>query len=307
MRIIFDTDIGTDVDDCLALALVLGSPEIHLEAVTCVYGDVALRARIVAQQLALHGTSGVPIALGARETLLRQRSIYWEGHEGVGLLHPDERPAGTVDEHAVDLIVRTVMAHPGEITILAIGPLTNIALALSREPRIAQAAAGFVLMGGVARGPATLRLPVAEHNIVCDPEAAAIVFASGAPIHLVPLDVTTRVSIRHADVARLRAHQTPYHDAVAEQVERYPRFAREGQTDLHDPLAAAALVRPDLLHFQPLYVQVETAGRLTGGMTVMRAPSQKHPASAEVALDVAVAEAEGWIIDRIAAPLGGGQ
>ena len=172
MRIIFDTDIGTDVDDCLALALVLGSPEIRLEAVTCVYGDVELRSRIVAQQLALHGTTGVPIALGARETLMRQRAIYWEGHEGVGLLHPDGRPAGVVDEHAVDLIVRTVMAHPGEITILAIGPLTNIALALSREPRIAQAAAGFVLMGGVARGPDTLRLPVAEHNIVCDPEAA---------------------------------------------------------------------------------------------------------------------------------------
>ena len=304
MRIIFDTDIGTDVDDCLALALVLGSPEIRLEAVTCVYGDVELRSRIVAQQLALHGTTGVPIALGARETLMRQRAIYWEGHEGVGLLHPDGRPAGVVDEHAVDLIV---MAHPGEITILAIGPLTNIALALSREPRIAQAAAGFVLMGGVARGPDTLRLPVAEHNIVCDPEAAAIVFASGAPIRLVPLDVTTRVSIRHADVARLRARQSPYHDAVAEQVERYPRFQREGQTDLHDPLAAAALLRPDLLTFRPLFVQVETAGRLTSGMTVMRAPSQKHPASAEVALDVAVAAAEAWIIERIAAPLGGGQ
>jgi purine nucleosidase len=307
MRIIFDTDIGTDVDDCLALALVLGSPEIRLEAVTCVYGDVVLRSRIVAQQLALHGTTGVPIALGARETLMRQRAIYWEGHEGVGLLHPDERPAGVVDEHAVDLIVRTVLAHPGEITILAIGPLTNIALALSREPRIAQAAAGFVLMGGVARGPATLSLPVAEHNIVCDPEAAAIVFASGAPIRLVPLDVTTRVSIRQADVARLRARHTPYHDAVAGQVERYPRFQRQGQTDLHDPLAAAALLRPDLLTFQPLYVQVETAGRLTSGMTVMRAPSQKHPASAEVARDVAVAAAEGWIIERIAAPLGGGQ
>jgi purine nucleosidase len=300
-RILLDTDIGTDVDDCLALAVILSSPELSLEGVTCVYGDVALRSRMVRKLLRLRGRGEVPVYLGATQTLLGLRTIYWEGHEGAGLLSDDDPPAPADGPHAVDVLIDTVMASPGEVTILAIGPLTNVALALRKEPRLAQAVAGLTIMGGVARGPGGWHLPFAEHNIICDPEAAHVVFSSGAPIHLVPLDVTTRVEIRPDDVARIRAGGSAYHQAVADQVALYPQFVRRGSTFLHDPLAAAVLVDPSLVSYEPLHVAVETGGRVAAGATLMRAPDAAHPATAQVALAIDVARAEAFMIERIAA------
>src|SRR5690242_3521920 len=126
--IIFDTDIGTCVDDVLALAVVLGSPELALVGVTCVYGDVDLRARMVRKLLRLHGSLDIPILRGASQPLLRLEPIYWEGHEGEGLLESgDDIPKAS--EGAVDFIVRTVRENPGQIHLLALGPLTNVALA----------------------------------------------------------------------------------------------------------------------------------------------------------------------------------
>jgi purine nucleosidase len=299
IRAILDTDIGTDVDDCLALALILGSPEFVLEGVTCVYGDVELRGRIVRELLTLRGRAEVPIRLGTRRPLLGLRDVYWAGHEGQGLLTEGEETAAFSTEHAVDFIVRTVMEHPGQIHLLAIGPLTNVAVAMVREPRLATNLAHLTIMGGALRGPASLGLPIAEHNIVCDPEAAQIVLASGAAMTLVPLDVTTRCSIRGDHVARLRAVGDPFHDAVAAQVARYPRFATNGATYLHDPLAAAIAIEPGLVETVPLHVAVETQGRLTSGMTVMRAPTERLPATAAVALTVDAGRAEEFIVERL--------
>ena len=189
-QILLDTDIGTDVDDCLALALILASPEVTLTAVTTVYGDARLRGRMVLKLLALRGVSDVPVVAGAERPLLGRPPVYWAGHEGQGLLTPEDESAGAMhggashqpsEEHAVDLIVRTVMAHPGEITLIAIGPLTNVALALLKEPRLATNLAGLTVMGGVVGGAGALHLPWVEHNFRCDPEAAQIVLASGAP------------------------------------------------------------------------------------------------------------------------------
>jgi purine nucleosidase len=281
-RTILDTDIGTDVDDCLALAVILGSPELALEGVTCVYGDVELRGRMVQTLLALRGRDDVPIRLGTREPLLGLREVYWGGHEGKGLLDEGEGETAFSEEHAVDFIVRTVMEHPGEIHLLAIGPLTNVALAMLKEPRLASNLARLTIMGGVLRGPESVNLAVAEHNVVCDPEAAHLVLASGAPMTLVPLDVTTRCSIRPDGVARLRAVGDPFHDAIADQVERYPRFARQGSTYLHDPLAAAIVIEPGLVEMTPLHVAVEA-----------------QPATASVALKVDSPRAEAFILERL--------
>lgn len=297
IRTILDTDIGTDVDDCLALALILGSAEFVLEGVTCVYGDVELRGRMVRKLLALRGVD-VPIRLGTRPPLLGLRDIHWVGHEGQGLLEEGDEAAFSA-EHAVDFIVRMAMENPGEIHLLAIGPLTNVALAMLKEPRLAKNLAHLTIMGGALRGPDSLRLPVAEHNVVCDPEAAHVVLSSGAPMTVVPLDVTTRCSIRTEHVARMRAVGDPFHDAVAEQVERYPRFATQGSTFLHDPLAAATAIEPGLVELAPLHVAVETQGRLTSGMTVMRAPADDRPATAAVALTVDAARAEEFIVERL--------
>ena len=203
-RLVLDTDIGTDVDDCLALAVVLGSPELSLEGVTCVYGNVLLRTRMVRKLLRLAGRDDVPVMAGAGLPLLRRRPVYWAGHEGDGLLAPSDEALAPAPEHAVDFLVRTVMENPGQIHLLAIGPLTNVALAFGREPRLPQYLAQLTVMGGAIRGPDSLGLPYAEHNIVCDPDAAHVVLTAGAPTTLVPLDVTTRVTIREEGVAHPR-------------------------------------------------------------------------------------------------------
>lgn len=304
IRLILDTDIGTDVDDCLAIATILGSPELQLEGVTCVYGDVELRARMVRKLLALRGLSvdDIPVCRGVSQPLLGLRDVYWAGHEGEGLIAIEPDDADTFSsEHAVEFLVRTIMDNPGEMHLLAIGPLTNVALAMLREPRLPKQLAGLTVMGGAFRGPESAHLSVAEHNIVCDPEAAHVVLSSGAPIKLVPLDVTTRCRIRPEHVTRLRALSDPYRDAIADQVERYPWFQKRGSTYLHDPLAAAVVIQPDLVEWTALNVAVETQGRLTSGMTVMTAPSERHPANAQVALTVDAARAEAFIVERLLA------
>ncbi|MGH2562311.1 MAG: nucleoside hydrolase [Thermomicrobiales bacterium] len=296
-RLILDTDIGTDVDDCLALAVILGSPEIELVGVTCVYGDVGLRARMVRKLLRLKGRNDVPVYLGAGEPLLGLQPIYWPGHEGVGLLDDSDADLDATPGRAVDYIVETVMAHPGEIHLLSVGPLTNVAIALKVEPRVAERLAHLTIMGGAQH---IARTPV-EHNFRCDPEAAHIVFCSGAPTTLVPLDVTLQVTIDQAGVEKIRQAGTPFHDAVARQVELYPRFRERGSTFLHDPLAAAIIARPELVKLTPMRIDIETEGRFSAGVSLMQEPADGRPANAAVALDVDVEAAEAFIVERIAA------
>jgi purine nucleosidase len=300
IRLLLDTDIGTDVDDCLALALVLTSPELHLEGVTCVYGDVLLRSRMVRKLLNLRGYISTPVFAGVDQPILGLQPVYWEGHEGVGLLDANDQTLVPEPEHAVDYLVRTVMNNPGQVHLAAIGPLTNIALALKREPRLAHALAGLTIMGGACRSYDSLHIAYVEHNIRCDPEAAHIVFSSGAPISLVPLDVTLQTRIRSADVERIRGVGTPFHTAVADQVALYPPFRARGFTYLHDPLAVATILAPDLVTWRTLRVDVEMSGRLTAGMTLMREPSDAAPANARVALQVNAARFEEWFLSRVA-------
>ncbi len=301
-RVIFDTDIGTDVDDCLALAFLLGSPEIRIEAITTVYGDVGLRARMCRKLLALRGVPDIPIHEGIGDPLLGLDPVYWPGHEGVGLLDADDSPADDAahdSARAVDVLIERVLAAPGRIDVLAVGPLTNIAAAILREPAFASSIGKLTIMGGLIATHTTGTL--AEHNIRCDPEAAHIVFSSGAAIDLIPLDVTLRAVIDAAGVGRIRAAGTPFHDSVADQVTLYPPFAERGnRTFLHDPLAAAALLKPDLLTWTELAIGVELSGRLTRAMTVATAPDEGRPATARVALDLDRASCEDFVLSRIA-------
>jgi purine nucleosidase len=299
LPILLDTDIGTDVDDCLALALLLRSPDLEAVGITCVYGDVALRARMVHKLLALAGQPNVPVRLGVREPLLGQRAVYWAGHEGVGLLDADDAEVPLSGEHAVDFLVRSVLERPGSLHLVAIGPLTNVALALRREPRLATALAGLTIMGGVIRGVDRLDLPYAEHNIVSDPEAARIVLDAGAAVFLVPLDVTTQTRIRRPDVDRISGAGSPLQRAVARQVELYPPFHEQGFTYLHDPLAVASLVWPELLQWQELHVDVELGGTYTVGATLFRQPTTSAPANVHVATHVDAAAFEQRLIDRL--------
>ena len=218
LSVILDTDIGGDVDDLLALAVLLASPEIDLHAVTCVYGDVQTRARIALKTLALKGRSGVRVAAGAERALNAERPLLCGKDDGQGLLTTADAALRAAGIHGSELIIETVMRNAGEIHLAAIGPLTNLALALLNEPRVAENVASITVMGGVVGGAGRLELPWVDYNFACDPEAAKIVLASGAPISIVPIDVTMQVHIYASDVAGLRAAGDPYHLALADQV-----------------------------------------------------------------------------------------
>lgn len=266
-RMILDTDIGTDVDDAMALALAMRSPEIEIAGVTTVYGDVRLRARLAKKLLKLEGKGGVPVLAGIEQPLLRNREVWWPGHEGEGVLGDEAIPFE--EEHAVDFIVRTVMNHPGEITLAPIGPLTNVAAALIREPRVARNVKEIVLMGGVTRmADNGAELPPIEHNIKSDPEAAAVVFSSGAPIVMVGLDVTMKARIRRAEARLLARSGNPLNEALARLIEKWMDVIGQDWTAMHDPLAVALLADRSLCGMRRMKVSVEYDHRHPSGQTI---------------------------------------
>ncbi len=298
--VILDTDIGTDVDDCLALALLLSSPELQLQAVTCVYGDTTLRSRMALKLLQLRGLDHIPVYAGAQKPLTSQRPIYWEGHEGQGLVDPTDTTLQPAAEFAPDFIVRHVMSSPGKIHLIAIGPLTNIALAIQKEPRLAQNLAHLTVMGGVVRSIDRLDLPLAEHNIVCDPEAAKIVFSSGTPITIVPLDITTQVFVTDDGLRQIQQAGSSFQLAVADQLARYPRFQHYGRTNLHDPLAVGVIIDPTLVSLQPVMVQVATSNDPVPAQTLMRPPKEDETATIQLATHVEIDRFERFFIERVA-------
>lgn len=295
--IVLDTDIGTDVDDLIALVLALNSPEIELAAVTCVHADVELRARMVRKALRLLGRDDVPVGLGIQLPLLRARPEYWAGHEGVGSVDLDETLPAL--PHAVDLIIDLVTRRPGDVTLVPIGPLTNLAAAVIREPTIVAKARGVVMMGGTARLGNDPDMPWVEHNIRLDPEAAQVVFSAGWPIRMIGLDVTSQVTIRRDQMARILAGGTPLHHLIADQIVRYMRLRHRDWTYLHDPLAVATIVDPSLVRTERLRVNVEVRGELLAGATVAR-----RVTDGTENVDVAVAVDAARFVDLLLSRLG---
>ncbi|AIQ12995.1 nucleoside hydrolase [Paenibacillus durus] len=267
-RLIIDTDIGSDIDDAMALALAMKSPELVLEGVTTVYGNADLRARMVTKMLQHGGREDVRVYAGLDRPLLGNREIWMAGHEGKGLIEEGES-LPYEERHAVDFIIDTIMANPGEITLVPIGPLTNIAACLIREPRIAHNVKEIILMGGVTRlGRNAAELPVTEHNIVSDPEAASVVFGSGAPIVMVGLDVTKQVIITDEHRKRLQETNDPLNAALARQMDFWFDFIKEKKTFMHDPLTVSLLIDRSLVQTEKMKVTVEYDHRAKTGQTV---------------------------------------
>ncbi len=274
-KIIIDTDPGQD--DAVAILLALASPEdVEVLGITAVAGNVPLaltqkNARIVCE---LAGRRDVPVFAGCAAPLTRKLVTAEHVHGKTGLDGPQmaDPTMPLQARHAVDFIVETLRREePGTVTLCPIGPLTNIATALTRAPDIARRVERIVLMGGAYFEVGNIT-PAAEFNIYVDPEAADIVFKSGIPLTVMPLDVTHKALTTAPHVAGFRAMGTEVGRMVAEWTDFFERYdkAKYGSAGapLHDPCVIAWLIDPDLFRGRHINVEIETQGVLTLGMTV---------------------------------------
>jgi purine nucleosidase len=337
-------DVDTGIDDSLALLYAVGSPDAEIVAATCVSGNtdghqVGINTRAI---LELAGRSDIEVAQGRQIPLIRHLETTPETHGPQGLGHAELPPPSKAlsDRNAVDLILDEARRRPGEITLVTLGPLTNLAIALLREPALPRLLKGYTLMGG-AFGVSGNTTPTTEWNIHCDPEAAKIVFRAWAdacatdptiPRPLaIGLDVTEQARILPDDVVRLarRAGSTPddslalargedpmhaTRSVASNPIVRYIadalRFYMEFHAGydgfygafIHDALAVAATLDRSLVTTKALYVDVETRGEITAGMTVAdrRGLTKRAPN-----LDVAVTANVTEFLDRLVERVGG--
>jgi purine nucleosidase len=290
-RIIIDTDPG--VDDALTFLLALASPEIKLEALTTTQGNVTLEkaTRNALSVLELAHAHDIPVVSGSLLPLVQplRASEYVHGETGIGnakLPAPEAKP---IAQHAVDYLIERVLAEPGEISIFPIAPLTNIALAIRKEPRFAKAVKELVIMGGAILEYGNVT-PQAEFNIYVDPHAAHIVFHSGIPITLIPLDVTHKCLLLQNHLDRLLQIPSPISRFIADAMQVYLKYSFElgyAGSALHDPLTLATIIEPDLLTLKEYYVDVDISGGVSMGKTFADILNvTKKPVNMRVAMHV---------------------
>jgi inosine-uridine nucleoside N-ribohydrolase len=271
-RIILDTDPG--VDDAMAFFLALRSPELKVEAITPVSGNVPLSLTLpnALKLLEIAGHPEIPVAAGAATPLVRRlvTAKYVHGENGLaGVDFPDPK-IKPVSQSAVEIMRSIIRKSPGELTIVAVGPQTNVATLLKEDSSIAPLIKEIVIMGGsTTHGNIT---PSAEFNFYVDPEAARIVFDSGVPITMVGLNVTEQVLLTDAQIKTLEARQTPVSQAAGKMMRATLHTAKAigdaTAVAMHDPLTVAYLIDPTILTVQDEYVQIEIAGELSAGESV---------------------------------------
>ncbi|HSE82870.1 MAG TPA: nucleoside hydrolase [Gaiellaceae bacterium] len=270
--ILLDCDPGHD--DAIALLLALASPELELLGVTTVAGNQTLEKTTAnaLRVLELAGRGDVPVAAGADRPLARELFIAAYVHGETGLDGPTlpEPQGAPVGQHAVDFLAERILGSPRPVTLVPVGPLTNIALLLARHPEAAGNVERIVIMGGaVAEGNVT---PAAEFNIYVDPEAAWRVFHSDLPVTMVGLDVTHKALMMPSHVERLRASGdvgrfvAELHDFFVQYHER--TYGTEG-APIHDAVAVAQVLRPGIVETLPRHVDVDCESRLCRGRTVV--------------------------------------
>jgi inosine-uridine nucleoside N-ribohydrolase len=311
-RIILDTDLamgqpGSDIDDGFALALALAEPELSVELVTTVNGntDVDTATRLTVGLLQRIGRE-VEVIRGAGRPLVRAAPASPAGAERFVPASGTGRPP----VHAAVALVERVMREPGELTLVGIGPLTNVALALALEPRVAESVREIVLMGGVFLGHTGVGVMPGEFNFWVDPDAAAVVLDSGAPLRLVGLDVTRRVRLDRADASALRRTSKGFATFAADCTDGWISYLERttpgddwgrGSCALHDPLAVAVVARPDLVTWRPARVSVERGSDHTRGVAVTDLLGTDDPpaANCSIAVDVAAEAFRSYFFDRI--------
>ncbi len=313
-RVIIDADPG--VDDTAAILLALASPELEIEAVTAIYGNgsMAQCAANARRILAVAGRSDIPVYPGAAGPLLRIHTADWAAHihgddalggEGARIDSADTVDAPVGNRAAVE-IARRVLESPGDITVLALGRMTNLALALRIAPEIAVALAGVVVMGGAVRVPGNVS-PVATANLYEDPESAAVLYDSGVPIVQVGLDVCDRCGFSDSQLHQLSQSEAPAVQLlvratgfIQQAYRRMGRFAQGEAARYNDVPAVAYAVDSGLMQTTLLPVSIDTASDLTRGQTVVdwhgvtgRAPN------VDVCLEVDAARLTEMVVERL--------
>lgn len=319
-RVIIDTDPG--IDDALALILAIASPELSVEAITTVAGNVAVSQATRNACLLLDVVDPhlrPPVAKGAAHPMTRplRTAQHYHGEDGLGELSRFKAEGGMLrypepqqllsPQSAQALMIERIGAAPGEIVLICIGPLTNLAMAIRTAPAAMAKVKEIVVMGGAIQAPGNVT-PAAEFNVHTDPEAASLVFASGLPITLVPLDVTQRVLLTaelvDALVRHVGSHVTQF---VRDTTERLFGVEKEqtgrAATPLHDPLAIGAVIDPSLVTRRPFDVQVETGEGPAQGMTIADrrqiGRQWKRPPNIQVCMEVDAGRFVALFLERI--------
>jgi purine nucleosidase len=308
VRLIVDCDPG--VDDALALLYLAGHPEVTIEAVGSVHGNVpaALAARNALRILEVAGLEHVPVAIGAARPMAQPLATaeFVHGADGLGDTAQPEPRGHPSRESAAEQLVRLARAQPGELSLLAIGPLTNVGLALLIEPELPNLLRQVVVMGGAFHVAGNVSA-LAEANFANDPEAAQLVLSAGWPLRAVGLDVTHQTLLRRAQLARLEKGGTDvarFAWAVLQfYLDVYERRVGERACPVHDGLAAVLLVDPGLATWERDVVDVELRGELTRGAAVVDRRWGEE-ASTRVPVDVAVGVDHGTAVARLLDALG---
>jgi len=287
MKLLIDTDIGDDYDDVFTLAVALASPEVDIVGITTVVGAAGLRARLTRRFLAVAGRDDIPVAIGA------------ETRTGAPFTHRRWAQGGPElsghEPQAIDLLLGAIAAHPGEVTLLAIGPLTNLAAALERDPMTFGRLRRIVLMGGsVRRGYRDLAwseqgTPSVEYNIVSDVAAAQAVFEAGVPLVVAPLDATM-IGLDELKRQLIFTRATPITDALALTYLQWSAVSGRSTPLLFDTAALAYLVDPDMFKVERLRLEVDAEGytRIAAGA-----------ANADVLTHIDEARFYRWLMPRL--------
>lgn len=271
IKILIDTDPG--VDDAMAILFALRSPELEVLGLSAVFGntDVEYTAQNALRLVELEGHGHIPVALGAARPLvnpIRDKGQHVHGVDGMGGINPPPPKGSLQPLSAAEFIIETARKHTGELVLVPVGPLTNIALALSLEPRLTEWVKEVVIMGGAAFVPGNAS-PVGEANIYNDPHAASIVFNAGWKLTMVGLDVTMKTVMTPAYLEQIYQAGNPATTLISRILPFYQAYHDQiyglgGAIHTHDPSAIAYLVNPGLYHTQEIPVYVEIEGRCAG-------------------------------------------
>ena len=288
VKLVLDTDIGTDVDDALALALALNSPEIELLAVTVVSTGVKLRSKLAAKILKTWGRSDIPVAAGRGDTFDGRATYASPVNQHAVLTADGPVPPG----NAIDLMIEAIQSHPGEVTLVSIGQLTNVATAFEQAPELTEQVQRLVMMAGAVERNRRI-----EYNVRCDPAAAAYVFDLPIEKVLIPLDVTTRCKYRQQRHTELPRTGTERSALIWQMIQAWQQATGRIEPILHDPLAVAVSFVPELVTLEPMCLTVATEVAL--GVELGQLIVQDAEPNVQVATDVDVERFEGLFAERL--------